>query len=150
MQKNRQTYLNKIPSYAWISRYQEYWRLVEWMATPTPLRKPTTLTELAKELSVHNTTLSRWQLADGFYRDVRQRIKHELRGDLSNVFYSLRNRIFKDGSAKEVKLFLQWVDDFVEKHEIEHKGEIKTSPELQQLAREFDEKLKSVLAKKEI
>lgn len=147
--KKKRTYQDDIPSYQTVSKYQEYWRLINWFAMPSPLRKPGTLGELAKELSVHAVTLSRWQRVDGFYRDVRTKIKEELRGELPDVLYSLRNKIFKEGNSKEIKLFLQWVDDFVEKTEIEHTGELGVSPELQKLAAEFNDKIKAVLSRKE-
>ena len=145
----RRTYQNSLPHYDRIKIYPEYWQLVEYMATPTPMRKPGTLIELAKQLGVHNTTLSRWQNVPEFYRDVRSKIKNVLRGELPDVFYALRNKIYKDGSAKEIKLFLQWVDDFVEKTEIEHTGEIGASPEMAQLAKDFEQKLKDMLSKKQ-
>lgn len=147
--KRRQTYRESIPSYERVSTYPEYWKLVEWLATPTPARRPATQKELAKELSVHFTTLSRWIAIPECYRDVRQRIKQELRGELPNVLYALKNKIFKDGNAKEIKLFLQWADDFVEKHEVEHRGALDIeTPEVRKLVADFESKLKETLTKK--
>lgn len=147
MKKNR-TYQNEIPSYARVKKYPEYWRLVHWSATPSPLRKPATLADLAKELSLHATTLVRWERIPEFYGDVRSRIKETLRNDMPDIMYTLRNKIFKEGNSKEIKLFLQWADDFVEKTEIEHKGLPEATPEVQQLAKQFEDKLKEALSKK--
>jgi hypothetical protein len=149
MAKKHQTYEDSIPSYETVSKYPEYWKLVEWLATPTPARKPATLQLLAKELGLHFTTLSRWQRVENCYRDIRERIKKELRSDLPNVLYALKNRIYKDGSAKEIKLFLQWVDDFVEKHEVDHTGIVDfDNPEIKLAVGEFELKLKQSLFKK--
>ena len=149
MQKKQRTYRRELPHYETISRYPEYHRLVEWLATPTPARNPKTLLLLAKELGVHFTTLSRWQAVDGCYEDVRKRIKKELRSDLANVFQALRNKIFKEGNAREIKLFLQWADDFVEKHEIEQKNAIEfNDPEVRKLVSDFESKLKDMIIKK--
>lgn len=150
MTKRIQTYKSNIPTYDRVRNYAEYWRLVEWSAIPTPMRKPQKQDDLAKELGIHTTTLSRWKLIPEFYRDVRSKIKASLRNELPDVFYALRNKIYKDGDAREIKLFLQWVDDFIEKTEVEHKGEITTTnPEVAQLAKEFESKLKDMLSKKQ-
>ena len=143
------TYQEAIPKHENVSKFPEYWKLVEWCATPSPLRKPATLIELAKTLSVHNTTLSRWQAMPEFYGDARARIKKELRGELPDILYSLRNKIFKEGNATEIKLFLQWADDFTDKQEIVHKGPaVESSPELIALAKEFESKLRDMITKK--
>lgn len=149
MPKKRRSYKNEIPAYETVSTYEEYWRMVEWLATPTPMREPKTQVELAKELSLHFTTLSRWQRVEGCYADIRAQMKRTLRGELPNVLYALKNKIFKDGNAKEIQLFLQWVDDFVEKQEISHTGSIDVdNPDVKKIVSDFESKLKETLSHK--
>lgn len=142
-------YLKRIPKKEYLHRYPEYWRVVEWHATPSPARRPGTLQELAKEISIHNSTISRWKLADCYFTDVQNATKRFIRDDLPDVMYSLRNKIFKEGNATEIRLFLEWATDHSAKIKIEHDGKIQTEdisdPEVRQLINKFDEALRKQL-----
>ena len=140
----KRTYRDEIPSHERIKNYYEYSRLVNWIATPTPLRNPRTLAELAKELSVHQTTLSRWQNVDGFYGDVRQQIEHEASYHLADVLYALTNKIYQTGRAREVKLFLDYIgSSYREPQEMPHIQE-ELDPEIQRIIKEVELKMSKI------
>lgn len=141
-------YLDGIPKYENLSLKPEYLEIIEWMSTPANLREPKTQAELAEKIGIHATTLSRWMRTEGVYADIRARIKQKMRGEMPNVLEALKDKILKDGSAKEVQLFLQWVDDFTEKHEVKHDIN-PANPEVKKLIESYETQLKEVLSKKE-
>lgn len=150
MRRKKRTYRSNTPSYSYLKTLPSYWRLVEWMATPTWMRKPPTLKELSVDMNLCNTTLSQWQNIPEFYGDVRGRIKKEMRGNLADVLSALKKKIERDGSAKEIKLFLQWADDFVEKTEVIDTQKLKDLPApLADLVQKFEKEYKETLAKKD-
>lgn len=141
-------YTDGIPLYENLSVKPEYFEIVEWMSTPANLREPKTQKELAEKIGMHETTLSRSLRAEGVYGDIRARIKQKMRGEMPNVLEALKEKILKDGSAKEVQLFLQWVDDFTEKQEVKHVLNTE-NPEVKKLIESYETQLKEVLSKKE-
>lgn len=126
MAKNRLNPAKDIPKRDKVTNYPEYWKFVGWIATPTPLRNLKTQRDLAKELQVHEVTLSVWKSVEGFRDDVRRKIKEWAGDDTPNVIRGLRRKAIQDGTAAEVKLWLQWVDDWVPKEETKHSGTVET------------------------
>lgn len=146
--RNKDAY---IPNYELVTKYGEYWRFIHWIATPTPLRKPSTQKELSKEIGVNETTLGRWRRMPEFKNDVFRVVADNMADETADVMYSLRNKIFKEGNAAEVKLFLEWVAKWVPTIKLD--GVIpELSPEtnevFQRLAKEFETKVREELMKK--
>src|SRR3990167_10453227 len=140
-------YIDQIPDYTRVYKYAEYWDFVKWIATPTPLRKPANQREFAKVHSMHETTLSKWRRMPEFRRDVINAVAEMMHDDLSDVMYSLKNRIFKDGSAAEVKLFLEWATKWIPEVRITGDGSGSLSDEAKRLVTEYEEKLKNLKTK---
>lgn len=140
-----------LPSYDRVRKYVEYWDFVQWMATPTPLRKPATQQEFAKVHSMHYNQLGRWRAMPEFKTDVIAKVADLIGDDLSDVMYSLRNKIFKDGNAAEVRLFLEWVTKWMPEVKVRFEGRLEqtSSPELTAIIKEFEGKLKDILKKSE-
>lgn len=148
MDKAPQTYVELIPDHANIKERPEYQRLVRWCATPTPLRIPDTQGKLAVELQLDETTLSRWKRMPEFYGDVRLEIKRTMRDEVPDVLYALRNRIFQKGSKGEVKLFLEWVDEFIPTTKLITDSLNPTDPSVVQLVQAFQQQLFKHLTKR--
>ncbi len=141
------TYKDEIPSRSSVQNRPEYLRLVEWVATPTALRSPSSLAELAVELKVHNTTLSRWQSVEGFENDVRGLVRRYSANKLADIINALESSILKHGRGSDAKIWLEW-------HGWEPKQTIKLeqdrynfnpdAPESKRLIEEYEEKLKRI------
>lgn len=137
-----------VPNYDRVKKYAEYWDFVQWMATPTPLRKPATQREFAKQHSMHENQLGRWRAMPEFKQDAIAKVADLLSDDLSDVMYSLRNKIFKEGSAAEIRLFLEWVTKWMPevKLRIEDSTDGKSKPLVKQFAKEYEEKIRRIYA----
>lgn len=132
---------NNPPKREKVLTYPEYWKFVAWIATPTPLRRSQTQKELARELSVHEVTLSVWKCVDGFGNDVRREVRKWAGDSTGTIIAALRRNIIKNGNAAEVKLWLQWVEDWQEKSGIEQKVQVeekKSEEDKQELLDAFD------------
>ncbi len=92
----------------------EFEQFVSWMALPEPSRKPREQQEFAKTIGVHSDTLTDWKKREGFWEEVRGKRPEWGKEKLSNIWYALYKKIIADGSAAEVKLWLQYFDDFKE------------------------------------
>lgn len=142
-----------IPSYERVQHFNEYWVFVNWIATPTPLRKPQTQEDLSKELSVNGVTLSRWKCMPEYRRDVNKLVAEKMGDYTADVSYALLNRIFKDGNAAEIRLFREWAQEWMPSINVNLKGEFGSDERSQnlikQLANEFDQKLRNALSKKD-
>ena len=139
-----------IPAYERVKKYAEYWAFIEWTATPSPLRKPQTQRDFARDHSIHETQLSRWRAMPEFNRDVVDKVSELMRDDLSDVMYALRNKIFKEGNAAEVKLFLEWATKWMPTIKLEHAGSVEgivSDEVISRLAGKFENELREVLGK---
>lgn len=127
MATRNRIYKTEIPSRERVTKYGEYWRFIEWLATPTPLRNPKTQGEFAKENSLHHSTLSIWKLIEGFSDDLWTAVTRRMKDDIPDVVYALKSRIFKDGNPRAVELFIQWARDVMPTLVVKHEGAIDIS-----------------------
>ena len=96
--------------------------------------------EFAKHFKVNPGTLSEWRKDPEFWNEVRDRLRTLLKDKIPDVMAGVYKKIIKDGSAAEAKFFMQWVDDWKEKSEVNlHYAAIK---DLQDLNRKIFEEAK--------
>lgn len=138
-----------IPDYDRVKKYAEYWRFVQWMGTPSPLRKPGNQRDFARENSMHENQLGRWKRMPEFRRDVDRAVSEYLADYTSDVGYALLTRIFKEGSAAEVRLFREWAHEWMPslRLEVEDKTGQPSEELIRKLADEFEQKLRETLTK---
>jgi hypothetical protein len=91
-----------------------------WCATPEPLRDPQTQGEFARLHNVNEATLSRWRREPEFWDEVKKGIKVWNKERLPNVLAALYKNILKNGHGVDVKMWLQWVDDWKEKSDVDN------------------------------
>lgn len=145
MQKRR-TYRNEIPSRESVTKYREYWELVNWFATPAPARNPKSVAELAKVLSLHRTTLQRWENVEGFYEDIWKIVGKEMGKEMSTIVQALKNRIFKDGNPKAVEMFINWARDISPTIVVKHEGKLDiTDPKTKDILDKVNQLTKELL-----
>ncbi|MDA2921688.1 phBC6A51 family helix-turn-helix protein [Patescibacteria group bacterium AH-259-L07] len=99
--------------------YEEF---IKWIALPKPLREPRTHLELAEKYGVDKATLSQWKHKDGFWDEVRKEMKQWARDKTPNVIQAIYQKILKYGNAQEAKLWLQFIEDWKEKSEVDVGG----------------------------
>ncbi|MHA1225141.1 MAG: phBC6A51 family helix-turn-helix protein [Candidatus Hodarchaeales archaeon] len=107
-----------------IEKWEEFEKFVRWMALPSPVREPQTQLELAKELGVDFTTLSRWKRVEGFWEEVGKIRKEWGRERTPTVILGLYKKAIAEGNAAEVKLWLKYFEDWDEKQVVKLEGEI--------------------------
>jgi len=112
---------------------------IKWIALPKPLRNPKTDQEWGEKNNTHPSTLSHWKKGLGFWEAVKKEIKEIAKDRTPNVIQAFYNQILKSGKAQEVKLWLQYFEDFTEKT----KQEIDASDPIKQLMRQIYEARKS-------
>jgi hypothetical protein len=95
-----------------------YLDFIDFIASPTHLKKYESQKEFAKEIGIGEDTLSDWKKRDGFWDDVRSVRKSMIRDKmLPKVLTALYTNAIRRGEAKEAKLMFQLGDEFVEKRE---------------------------------
>ena len=101
-----------------IMKPEEYIKFVEFMTLPLFLRKEVfrfeTATAFAKKYNVCPDTLTDWKRRDGFWDRVKRERPKWVKERASEVLASLYRKAISDGSASEVKLFLQYAGEFEE------------------------------------
>ena len=90
----------------------EYDSFVTWIGLPKELRSPKTQRELAKDFGVGEDTLSEWKQRPAFWEDVAKRRKSWGRERTPDVLMSLYKRIEKTGSAPEIRLWMEIMEDW--------------------------------------
>lgn len=96
----------------------EYLKFIRWMATPMPLKASKTQGEFAKEIRVDEDTLTAWKKREGFWDRVRKETKNWGKEKTATVLLSLYQTIIKSGNAAEVKLWLSYINDWIEKQDV--------------------------------
>ena len=93
----------------------EYHEFILWIALPKELREPNTQAELSKHFGVGQDTLSEWKKKTGFWEEVAKQRKEWSKEKTSDIIYALYKRIIEMGSAAEVKLWFQLIEDWSER-----------------------------------
>lgn len=108
-------------------RYQaEYSEFIAWIALPEEFRVPKTQGGLAKKFGVCQDTLSDWKKIGGFWDVVKAERQRWGKERTPNVILGLYRKAVKEGNAAEAKLWLQYIEGWTEKKDIE--AAIKTIP----------------------
>lgn len=105
-----------------VKNVHEYIRFVQWIASPIPLRVPKTQEEFAKEVGVNEDTLADWKKREGFWDRVIKETKHWGKDKTATVLLSLYQKAITEGDAARVKLWLQYINDWVEKQDVAVSG----------------------------
>lgn len=88
---------------------------VEWAALPSPLREPEYQKDFAEKWGVQSITLSRWKKRQDFWEAVAATRLMWAKDKTPDVIHALYKNAAKTGSAAEVKLWLQAIEDWSEK-----------------------------------
>lgn len=98
-----------------LKHQMEYLDFITWIATPNALRIPKTQQELSKKFGVGQDTLSEWKGRHDFWLRIAEKRKQWGQERTPDVIMALYNRIIRTGSAPEVKLWLQYFENWSEK-----------------------------------
>lgn len=106
---------SKINDLCGLKHQMEYLDFIAWVATPSAIRIPKTQQELSKKFGVGQDTLSAWKSRPKFWTSVNEKRKQWGQERTPDVVMALYNRIMRTGSAQEIKLWLQYFEDWSEK-----------------------------------
>jgi len=112
-----------------LSKTAEYLEFVKFTATPMALRDLKTQGDFSARWNVSEPTLSNWKNEPEFWDLVKAQLKKWGKDKTPNVIMGLYRKAVKDGNAQEAKLWLQYFEDWSEKNEEKHSGEIKVTVE---------------------
>ena len=74
--------------------------------------------EFAKKFNVNPGTLSEWKKAPEFWEGIRDTLKLWGKDRIPDVLAGMYKKAVSEGNATEVKLWLQYFDDWKEKSEV--------------------------------
>ena len=97
---------------------------IEWLATPTRYRQPTTQTAFANKYDVSEQTLCNWKNEKVFLEQVAVYRKRRYMDKGSDVLEAVYKKAKSKGDAKEAKLFFEYVEGFSEKKDINVSGDL--------------------------
>jgi transcriptional regulator with XRE-family HTH domain len=89
------------------TKINERQTLIQWLATPSELRRPATQKELAKKLGVDAATLSDWKKGSELWVEVRDQLRVWGQGKTSNVLQALYRNIIETGNPTAIRLWLE-------------------------------------------
>lgn len=102
---------------------EEYLQFIEFMALPTFLKKEVfgfaTGGAFADKYNLSIDTLTDWKKKEGFWDRVKKARTKWVQEKVSEVLAALYRKAIEDGSASEVKLFLQYAGEFEETLRVE-------------------------------
>jgi len=103
-------------------------KFIEFMALPYVLRKEEygykTQKDFAKDNEIHQGTLSEWKKEEEFWPKVREKMRGWAKDRTPNVIQGLYNKAVKEGNAQEAKFWMQYIEGWTEKSEVEHKSDV--------------------------
>lgn len=97
----------------------EYEAFIEWAAKPTPLKELKTMKEFSEKWGVTPDTLTRWKKRQDFWEKVSEKRINWARDKTSDVIHGLFKRAATRGEAAEVKLWMQLIEDWSEKQQVQ-------------------------------
>ncbi len=101
-----------------IKKEIEYRLFIQWLATPDIARELKTQTAFAEKFNVAEKTLSEWKDRDGFWEAVNKENKKLCKNKTAEVLNALYRKITTNAAAAEVKLWLEFVEDWSAKTEV--------------------------------
>lgn len=93
-------------------------RFIEWLALPKSERKPKTQGAFAKELGVHETTLSDWKKLPGFMGEVTTLARGQLQNALTDIYAALV-KAASSGDVQAIKLALEVSGEYTPKQKVD-------------------------------
>jgi hypothetical protein len=110
------------PNTRGMAKVAEHLEYVRFTGTPRAFREKdwgfNTDKEFANHFKVNPCTLVEWRKDPEFWNDVRDRLKDLLKDKIPDIMAGVYKKVIKDGSAAEAKFFMQYVDDWKEKSEV--------------------------------
>ena len=108
-------------------------KAIEWLALPKAERKPKTQTLLAKELGVHETTISDWKKLPGFLGEVTARARFQLKDSMTDIYAALiRAALSEDVAA--IKLVMEMSGEYTPRQKLDLDMSKLSDDELERLA----------------
>jgi|SRR5579872_1144031 len=98
-------------------KLNEYYLFVRWIATPEPLREPETQGKFQLWHNVSHQTLANWKNDQNFWEDVDRELNKWGRERTPNVILGLYARASRKGDPEAAKLWLKYINKWVEKTE---------------------------------
>jgi hypothetical protein len=92
--------------------------VIEWLAMPSDERTPLTQGALARQLGVHEVTLSKWTKLPGFQDEVHKLITASLGSDYHDIMAALKRQA-KRGSFPHIKMCLELLGYYTERKQID-------------------------------
>ena len=87
----------------------EYYEFVRWIATPEPLRDPSTQKEFGERYRVAHGTIANWKQDPNFWEDVQRVVDDWSREKHTNVVASIYVSAVKDRNPYSQKLWLDHI-----------------------------------------
>ena len=107
----------KTPTKKALKRPDVFNQFALWLSTFEGIREPRTQEEFAKKFGVCIDTLSDWKKRDDLWQAVEQEWKKWGREKTTNVMNTLYTKIMQEGESANIKIWLQYFLDWVEKQE---------------------------------
>ncbi len=105
----------------------EFEEFVRFMALPYVIREKEygfkTQGEFAKKYNLSPDTPTEWKKREEFEDKRKATIKRWFKDRTPNVIQGIYGKARRDGSAPEAKLWLQYIEEWTEKSEVEHKAD---------------------------
>lgn len=134
-------------------KVQEYLKFIEFMALPASLRKKVfgyiTGGKFAKEFNVSIDTLTDWKRRDGFWERVRKIRKEWVKEKVSEVLDALYKKSVAEGNANEVKLFLQYAEEFEDSKTLKFEDNTKVDEKRKKVIDAWYAYLKNIIKQKD-
>jgi hypothetical protein len=102
-----------------LQKTTEFIQYIDWLSIPSFKRFPTTQKELAVQLGVSEDTLSEWKNREGFWDEVRSRVKSVWRENLPDAINALYLGLLEKRNASEFTAYMQYVDEWSPKTRVE-------------------------------
>ncbi len=85
-------------------------KFIDWLTYGKYERVPATQEALAKELGLHEVTLSRWKRLPGFWDEVKNRVRSRLDEHYADVYGALLTEA-KKGSFQHINKYIELMGD---------------------------------------
>ena len=114
-------------------------QFIIWRSLYKQFRNPHTQNEFAKQHGIGINTLTRWTFLEGFWKEVDCIRGIHWRKYTNGVLWHLKKRATSTGDSRDIKLWLQYIEGFMEKPGVVHKetDDELTSEEKAELERSY-------------
>jgi hypothetical protein len=127
------TFTPETPDQGDIKLIEEFDAAALWMALPRKQREPATQLELADKLGIHSDSITDWKKRDDSWEKVNDYRQYWVKDEISDLVNGLIKKA-RQGTAAEVKLFLQFAGLYTETSRQELTGKDGNPIQFQSLA----------------